>query len=296
MSSPIQETINNFLKELRAVKRVSNNTYKSYKTDLHYFLEFCAANKLDSFTLLTEKRIKLYMMQLSEEGISARSISRKLSVLRGFFNFCLTNSIIDKSPVQNIRNPKSKKNLPEIINIDTFEKIYTLIDETVDNGNKTVYKMVFELLYGCSLRVSEVCNLNINDVDLKSKTIKVFGKGSKHRIIPIGDKSINIISEYINSERAAIKDALILTNTGKRIYPRYLYRIVNNILGKVSTIDKKSPHVLRHSSATHMLDNGADLLAVKEILGHKNLSTTQIYTHTSIEKLKNSYKKAHPKS
>jgi site-specific recombinase XerD len=147
------------------------------------------------------------------------------------------------------------------------------------------------------LRVSEVCGLNISDVDLENKTVKVFGKGAKARIVPLGEKSAEVLSCYIkNKNRSNPNAPLFLTPREKRIYPEYVYRLVKKYIGKVSDIEKKSPHVLRHSAATHMLDRGADLMAVKEILGHKNLSTTQIYTHVSVERLKQTYKKAHPKS
>jgi site-specific recombinase XerD len=151
--------------------------------------------------------------------------------------------------------------------------------------------------YGCALRVSELCNLNYGDLDLKRKTLRVKGKGSKVRIVPVGDKSIEIIKKYLQKNNYLNNnDPLIKTRGGKRIYPRLVQRLTNKYLSKVSDIKKKSPHVLRHSAATHMLDNGADLRAVKEILGHENLSTTQIYTHVSVERLKSTYKKSHPKS
>jgi len=174
-------------------------------------------------------------------------------------------------------------------------KIYELANESEDDPFLVI--AIFELLYGCSLRVSELCELKVGDLDFKRGTLRVFGKGSKVRIVPIGDKSIEIIEAYLNfNPRKNMKSPLITLKNGKKLYPKFVYRIVNKYLGKVTDIKKKSPHILRHSSATHMLDRGADLRAVKEILGHENLSTTQIYTHVSIERLKEAYKKSHPKS
>ena len=152
-------------------------------------------------------------------------------------------------------------------------------------------------MYGCALRVSELCDLNFGDLDINKRTIRVMGKGSKLRIVPVGEKSIEITKQYLNEINHRQNNApLILTKGGNRIYPKLVYRIVHKYLSKVTDIKKKSPHVLRHSAATHMLYNGADLRAVKEILGHENLSTTQIYTHVSIERLKSTYKKSHPKA
>jgi site-specific recombinase XerD len=158
-------------------------------------------------------------------------------------------------------------------------------------------KIIFELLYGSALRVGELCSLNIGDLDLKNRSIRVKGKGNKVRIVPLGSKSIDIVKEYHpNISSIDINTPLITTKGGNRIYPQFVYRIVNGYLSKVTDIKKKSPHILRHSAATHMLDAGADIRAVKEILGHENLTTTQIYTHISVERLKKTYKKSHPKS
>ena len=184
--------------------------------------------------------------------------------------------------------------MPEVVPQEIILNTYKEIDK--DKKNAKLYKVIIELLYGCALRVSELCNLNYGDVNISSKTVRILGKGNKVRITPIGDKSIIVLNEYLSDKNLNSKDPLLIDRNGKRIYKRMVHRIVNKHLGKVSDLEKKSPHVLRHSAATHMLDNGADLRAVKEILGHENLSTTQIYTHVSIERLKTAYKKAHPKS
>jgi len=234
-------------------------------------------------------------MNLSEKGIDKRSIGRKLASIRGLFKFAFQNEYSETNPAAYLKNPKTSRKLPEITSTESILKIYQLADEAEENP--ALIKVIFELLYGCALRVSELCNLNFSDIDLSSNILKVKGKGSKERIVPVGDKSIPVIKQYLGStEHISYNEPLLKTKRGNRIYPRFVYRIINKYLSKVTDIKKKSPHILRHSAATHMLDNGADLRAVKEILGHENLSTTQIYTHVSVERLKKTYKKSHPKS
>ncbi|MGB5894020.1 MAG: tyrosine-type recombinase/integrase, partial [Ignavibacteriaceae bacterium] len=273
----------------------SPQTVKAYQNDLNQFKEFC--NSRNKFTPqdLTEKIIKKYLMNLSEIGLETRSISRKLASVRGLLKYAFQNQIINSNPVRYIKNPRGNKKLPEITTTESVLKIYGLADEAEDEPERV--KIIFELLYGCALRVSELCNLNFGDLDIKSRTLRVKGKGSKIRIVPVGQKSIEIIEEYLDiTNQKNNNEPLIKTKGGNRIYPRFVYRIINKYLSKVTDIKKKSPHVLRHSAATHMLDRGADLRAVKELLGHENLSTTQIYTHVSVERLKSTYKKSHPKS
>jgi len=289
------QTINNYLLELSNIKMVSEHTIVAYRKDLYQFTDFLNAKEITSLKSISERTLKLYIVKLNEDGLNLSSIGRKLSVLRGYFNFLLKNKLISKDISASIKNPKLKRKLPEIITLDSFLKILKLLDE--DSEKNKNHKLIFELLYGCALRVSELCNLNIGDIDLDRKSIRVVGKGSKTRVVPLGNKSLNILNEYLNTRESTRKtEPLILTSTNRRIYPKYVSRLVKKYLSKVSDVTKKSPHILRHAAATHMLDNGADLLAVKEILGHENLSTTQIYTQVSIERLKNAYKKAHPKS
>ena len=291
----ITETINNYLLELSGVKRVSEHTLIAYRKDLTQFTEFLNTKNISEYNRINERVIRLFIVSLNNMKIVRSSISRKLSVLRGYFSFLAQNEFIDNNPLTTIKNPKTTRKLPQIITLDSFLKILKLLDEEgKDNRNN---KLIFELLYGCALRVSELCNLNIGDIDLNRKSIRVFGKGNKTRLVPIGDKSLSIYNDYLSSRSHPLKsDPLILTASGKRIYPKYVSRLVNKYFSKVTDISKKSPHILRHSAATHMLDNGADLIGVKEILGHENLSTTQIYTHVSVDRLKKAYKNAHQKS
>lgn len=292
----INESISTYLTEISGIRRSSEKTLEAYKIDLLQFENFCLEYRKEEVNRIDDKFIRRFLMKLNEEGLSKVSISRKLSALRGFFKYLIRQEVIEASPVSKISNPKSKRQLPEIINLDSFLEIYRLLDEENDTYKRYLIKAVFELLYGCALRVSELCNLTIGDVDLHKMSVRVFGKGSKVRIVPLGEKSKIVIEEYLKVRTASNLPQLFLQENGNKIYPKYVQNYVKKYMGLVTDISKKSPHVLRHSAATHMLDRGADLMAVKEILGHENLSTTQIYTHVSIERLKNSYKKAHPKS
>lgn len=291
----IDQVIEQYLTELKSIKRYSPNTIKSYREDLLGFDYYCQSNMKENIELISNKFIKSFLMTLNEQGLDKRSIARKLASVRGLFKYAYQRELIVSNPALQISNPKLERKLPEVVSLDSILKIYTLADEA--EKNPILVKVIFELLYGCALRVSELCSINSSDVNLKSGVLKVKGKGNKERIVPIGSQSAKIINEYF-SWRKSIADgnAFLINNEGQRIYPRFVHRLVQKYLSKVTDVKKKSPHVLRHTAATHMLDRGADIRAVKEILGHENLSTTQIYTHVSIERLKSTYKKAHPKS
>jgi len=293
----LREVIEAMLTELSGVSRASENTVDAYKRDLKQFMDFCEEKSIYSINSISEKQIRWYLMTLSEAGIDKSSVSRKLSSLRRLFNFALKNDIIEFNPINKIPNPKVKRKLPETINLDSFEEIYRLLDKENDTYVISRNKAIFELLYGCALRVSELCALNINDLDLKRMNVRVLGKGSKVRIAPIGSKSLDILNDYLEKRsQKNFVEPLFFGSDERRISRQFVYKLVKKYISQVSDIKKKSPHILRHSAATHMMDRDADIMAVKEILGHENLSTTQIYTHVSVERLKKSYKKAHPKS
>lgn len=295
MTNNISKIIENLLTELSGVARVSQNTLSAYKRDLSDFVQFCDELKINSIEKINTRHIKSYLMILNEKRYSKSSVARKLSALRKLFDFAVKNDIINSNPVKKISNPKVQRKLPETISSNYYEEILKTIEKKIENPEQQKRdKAIFELLYGCALRVSELCNLNLEDIDVKKRNIRILGKGAKVRIVPLGTKSVPIILDYLNS-RKDNNNALFVDDEGKRINRFFVYRLVKNFL-KETEMKKKSPHVLRHSAATHMLDRDADLLAVKEILGHENLSTTQIYTHVSIERLKKIYKQAHPKS
>ena len=291
----IEKLITLYIEYVKNVRRYSSQTVKAYRTDLVQFEKFCNLHSKYSTDKISERFLKTYLMELSESGLDKSSIARKLASIRGLFRFAFKNELIVSNPSAYIKNPKSARKLPEITTTDSILEIYDKADELEENPE--LVKIIFELLYGCSLRVGELCSLNYGDIDMDSKTLRVKGKGNKTRITPVGEKSLLIVKGYFNKvNHINYDEPLIKTKKGNRIYSRFVYRIINKYLSKVTDIKKKSPHILRHSAATHMLDNGADLRAVKEILGHENLSTTQIYTHVSVERLKSTYKKSHPKS
>jgi len=285
------------LAELSGVVRASENTLEAYTRDINEFLLFCSEKDIHILSKVTIKTIRKFIIKLNEDKLAKSSISRKLSSLRRLFLFALQNDIVEISPLAKIPNPKVIRKLPETVNVDSYLKIYSFVREKNDYNDACKIISVFELLYGCALRVSELCSLNIGDIDFYSMSIRVFGKGEKMRIVPLGLKSAEVLKEYLQTlSKKSNNQPLFTDNFNKRLDRHHIYKIVNKYLSSVTHIEKRSPHILRHSAATHMLDNDADIMAVKEILGHENLSTTQIYTHVSIERLKQAYKKAHPKS
>ena len=290
----VEKILQEYLRYLKSVKRYSENTVKSYRSDLGEFSSYCLEFSKKNISDINEKFIKSYLMVLSETGIERKSISRKLSAIKGLFKYSYLNEYIAVNPASAIFGPKVSRKLPEVASSNSILDAYKEIEK---DKNSEITKAIFEILYGCAIRVDELCKLNYGDINLRERTLKVLGKGSKMRIVPVGEKSVEVINNYLKTKTFDVISTPLFTNSkGKRIYPRLVHRLVNKYLSRVTDLKKKSPHVLRHSAATHMLDNGADLKAVKEILGHENLSTTQIYTHVSVERLKSTYKRSHPKS
>lgn len=289
--------IDNFLKYLKHEKRYSAHTILSYQNDLSQFQKFLSDTyEINKAREITHFHIRSWMVSLMEEGISTRSINRKISSLKSWFKYLLKREQVDANPTLKIQSPKVSKKLPvyvEQTNIrDLFEKV-----PFEDDFPGQRDKLILELLYCTGVRLSELINLEEDQLDLNKGEIKVLGKGNKERIIPIDRKLIASLQNYITLKQTEhVGSHLFITNTGKKVYPKFVYRLVNRFLSMVTTVDKKSPHTLRHTFATHLLDSGADLNAVKELLGHASLAATQVYTHNNIEKLKDIYKNAHPKA
>lgn len=293
----ITEVRDKMLDELSGVVRVSENTLEAYTRDINEFISFCVKKDIQIMSQVTVKTIRFFIIKLNEQKLTKSSISRKLSALRRLFFFAIQNDIIEINPLAKIPNPKVIRKLPETVSLDSFLEIYSFVKKENDYHDAIKIISIFELLYGCALRVSELCSLNIIDIDFYSMSIRILGKGSKTRIVPLGSKSWVVLKEYLKSIPQQTSNRPLFTNDlNERLDRHHIYKIVKKYLSLVTDIEKRSPHILRHSAATHMLDNSADIMAVKEILGHENLSTTQIYTHVSIERLKQAYKKAHPKS
>jgi integrase/recombinase XerC len=256
--------------------------------------------------------IRSWLVYLLEKQNSPRSINRKITTLKSFYKYLIKEGSVSQNPIRKIITPRTSKRLPVFVE---QEKMDTLLDE-IDFGkgfHALRDRLILEMFYVTGMRLSELLNLKESDIDFHHSSIKVLGKRNKERLIPFSDKFGKLLKTYIPARRDAIvrdaigRDAIngvstsmipffFFTDAGRKMYPKMVYRIVNNYLGQVTTIEKKSPHVLRHTFATHLLNNGAELNAVKELLGHANLSATQVYTHISIEKLKKIYQQAHPKA
>ena len=297
-----------FIKYLKYEKHYSPYTIRSYKNDLQQFGIFCEENYKDFNPLTVDHKIvRKWIVFLMENGISSRTIGRKLSTLKSFYKFLIREKIIENNPLDKVISPKIEKKLPNFIEKSKMDLLLDNVEFTDDyKGNRD--KLIITTFYLTGIRLSELINLQINDVDCQRLTIKVLGKRNKERLIPFNRNFLKLINDYklirqtfINQHKYKINDYVdneyfFLTEKGNKMYPKLVYRIVNKCLSLVTTNDKKSPHVLRHTFATHMLNNGADLNAIKELLGHANLSATQIYTHNTFEKLKKSYKQAHPRA
>lgn len=295
-----QTAIQSFLDFLKYQKRYSRHTIISYETDLVAFFDYMEKQYQESTIENTRPTyIRSWLAEVKEAGMSSKTINRKISSLRSFFKNQLKEGNIQVSPMTTIVAPKVNKRLPQFVE---KKDITTLFDhvEFPDDWIGYTERIIMQILYNTGIRQAELINLKESQVDIANCSLKVLGKGSKERIIPVSAGLMNLLKEYILKKRsmAEYPDSvfLLVKENGKKLYPKYVYNIVKKYLALVTTIDKKSPHVLRHTFATHLMNNGADLNAVKELLGHSSLAATQVYTHNTIEKLKDVYKKAHPKA
>jgi integrase/recombinase XerC len=300
MSVQASRDIQSFIDYLKFEKRYSVHTVISYQTDLTAFFDFlCIQFGELRLKEITHSFVRSWLADLKGKGITSKSITRKISTLKSFFKYHLKTGSLDATPMANVISPKISKRLPVYIKEkDTKELIETLTESTEDWKSLNA-KMLIILFYSTGMRLSELINLREKHLDLGRSQIKVLGKGNKERIIPVSKDLIKNIENYRQLKKKEFEkteDALLVTEKGKKLYAKYAYLLVRQHLGGAGTLDKKSPHVLRHTFATHLMNGGADLNAVKELLGHSSLASTQIYTHNSIEKLKNVYKKAHPKA
>lgn len=292
--------ISDFLNYLQYQKRYSRHTVISYKTDLKSFDDFIGLNYgLIVLSDIKSTFIRTWLASLKENGNTSRTISRKISALKSFFKYQIKKEVIASSPMSVIISPKSGKKLPQFVDKKDIETLFTHV-EFPDTWQGVTEKLILQLFYNTGIRQAELLQLQNNHFDASNANIKVLGKGNKERIIPVSAEIGFSIGDYINKKTVRFSDLdsnfLFVNVKGKKLYPRNVYNIVKKYLSLVTTIDKKSPHILRHSFATHLTNNGADLNAVKELLGHSSLAATQIYTHNTIEKLKDAYRKAHPKA
>ncbi len=284
-----------FEKYLLIDKKYSKETIKSYMNELHKYSNYFVKKNI-SFNSIKQSDILGYIRSLHDEHLSIRSINHNISVIKCFYKFTVINSNLSYDPMEYIEVPKMHKYLPKVMSYDEVKK---LLD--VDLVDKYSYrnKAMLELMYATGLRVSELVNLKVNDIDFDSCLLKTMGKGSKERIVPIGDYALSFVVKYLKDYRSQLlkrvnTDYLFLNNLGKKLSRQSFYNIVEEMAIHKGIKTEISPHTLRHSFATHLLDRGADIVSIQEMLGHSSLSTTQIYTHISNQKLKDEYLKFHP--
>ena len=300
MPEKIRRHIQLFIDYLKFEKRYSVNTVISYQNDLDDFFEFSSSQF--GHTGLKEtnhSQVRSWLADLKAKRITSKSINRKISTLRSFFKYHLRIGNIDTTPMANVITPKIAKRLPVFVKESDTKEMLRSLNHATEDWKSLNAKMLITLFYSTGMRLSELINLKEKQLDFGRSQIKVLGKGNKERIIPVSSGLIKDIEEYRQLKKKEFEkagDSLLVTEKGKKLYPKYAWLLVNKHLGEAANLDKKSPHVLRHTFATHLMNGGADLNAVKELLGHSSLASTQVYTHNSIEKLKNVYKKAHPKA
>ena len=288
--------VEKFLEYLAYEKRYSAHTLKSYTSDLEQLrLYLMQAYDIDLIEKVSHDMLRSWIVSLMENKISPRSVGRKISAVKSFFRWGRKYAGLDHDPTLKITLPKVSKRLPVYVEEEEMESLNT--EGHFPNSFEVMRdRVIVELFYQTGIRSNELLMLKTNDVDFQRGTIKVLGKRNKERIIPVGTDVISLMEQYykIRMQEFEISPFFFITSKGESLYPKLVYKIVNTYLGRVSSLRKKSPHVLRHTFATHMLNRGADLNAIKELLGHASLAATQVYTHNSIEKLKEIHRKAHP--
>ena len=289
----INECIEKFVEYLIIDKKYSENTVKSYKNDLKKFKNYFKNTNINN---ISERHIKNYLKKLKDDNNDNKTINHNISTLRSFYKFLLIEKTIKNNPMEYIEMPKTKKTLPKTLSIEEIDK---LLDINLTDDFSYRNKAMIELMYSSGLRVSELINVKIHDIDTSNCIIRIMGKGKKERIVPLGDYAINYINIYLKSHRInlikkEINDYLFLNNHGKHLTRQGFFKILKQLAKEKNIKTDFSPHTLRHSFATHLLNGGADLRSIQEMLGHSDISTTQIYTHVSKEELKENYNNFHP--
>ncbi|WP_454801162.1 tyrosine-type recombinase/integrase [Mucilaginibacter phyllosphaerae] len=302
--------LDRFIQYIRHEKRYSPHTVSAYESDLEQFMLFLnppgTTPQVTHPSEITHHDIRNWMVLLMDNQLLARSVNRKIATLRKYFKFLLQEGEVTANPTSRINAPKVPKSLPTVVD---GVKLTGMLDGGMDTGDIPVFaddfagvrdKLIIEMLFGTGMRLAEITGLKEADINFYESTVKVLGKRNKQRIIPLNTELVLLLKRYLELKKSENFNnnslMLLVTNKGADAYPKLIYLTVQKYLSHISTQDKKSPHVLRHTFATSLLNGGADLNAIKELLGHANLSATQIYTHNSVERLKSIYKQAHPKA
>lgn len=288
-----------FLDYIQFEKRFSNHTLTAYKGDLHQFYEYLTSvYEITDLAGVDHTVIRSWVVSLMEAKLDARSVNRKITTLKTFYKFLLRQGIVQENPMLKIQSPKTSKRLPVFVEKQKMNQLLDSEHVQGEDPDRLRDLLILELFYGTGMRLSELINLKTKDVDFFSGQLKVLGKRNKERIIPFNAELKAKMEEYIKSKEEGNLEYFFTRKDGKKLYEKLVYRIVKAYLSdsEMGITGKKSPHVLRHTFATHMLNNGADLNAIKELLGHANLAATQVYTHNTIKKLKDIHKQAHPKA
>ena len=288
--------VNSFLQHIQYEKKYSSCTVFSYQNDIYQFQDFLTENYSLSIEQTELKHIRNWILQLKSKNIESSSINRKLSALKSLFKFGLRNNHIKSNPCTKLQSLKTPKKLPVFFKTSELDTALESTENAKNDFAEIRNNIILEILYQTGIRRAELIGLKDSDFNFFSLTLRIVGKGNKERIIPISKNLKVKAEEYINLKNQIFDSPyFILTDTGEQSYPNLIYRIVKSSMGEVSSLSKRSPHVIRHSFASSLLNNGAEISAVKELLGHANLAATQIYTHTSYEQLKKTYKQAHPR-
>ena len=286
--------LESFLDYLRFEKRFSDHTVKAYQIDLSEFVIFSEAKSINDFSVFKSSFIRSWIVELIEKGLKPKSVNRKLAALRSFYKWLRKEGIVDSNPMSKVKGPKNEKRLPSFAKESELHpsKLELVFD---DDEKGQMDRLMFEVFYQTGIRLSEL--LNLKKTDISNGKLKVLGKRNKERIIPISDDLNDLLNKFylIQSKKRKQSEYVFNLTNGQKLYPTFVYRRINYYLSLATSLDKKSPHILRHSFATHMLNRGAGIETLKDLLGHANLSATQIYTHNSFAQLNNIYKQSHPR-
>ncbi|MGK6352895.1 tyrosine-type recombinase/integrase [Parapedobacter sp. DT-150] len=291
--------VDRFISFIRFEKRYSEHTSTAYSYEIRRYTDYLAAHQLD-IDQVTHRQARAYLATLLAGGHHPRSVNRSLSALRTYYHFLMREAVVPQNPFALIKAMKTPKKLPVVVDQQKLASLLDREDTFADTFEGLRDKTVIELLFGTGIRLSELLQIREEHIDFYNQNILIFGKRNKERLVPLNQTLAGLLQGYIKEKKKQQFDNnspyLIVTKEGKKAYPKLIYDIVTRYLGAISTQQKKSPHVLRHTFATALLDNGADLNAIKELLGHAGLAATQVYTHNSVERLKSIYKQAHPKA